>query len=56
MEVDPEYVEVSRFETSESKAQGQRADLHELLPKHLQSKEIMETDWFGDRVSLDAAF
>lgn len=55
MEADPNYVEANRFETSESKAQGQRADLLEMLPQHLQSDEIMRSGWFADRVSFPTA-
>lgn len=51
MDVDPDYVEVGRFETSETKAQGQRVDLLELLPQYLQSEEIMGSEWFTERVS-----
>lgn len=55
MEADPNYAEVNRFETSDSKAQGQRADFLELLPQFLQTMEIMQSDWFADRVSLPIA-
>lgn len=56
MAVDPEYVEANRFESLETKAQGQLADLLELLPESLKSKEVMESEWFATRVSLSAKY
>lgn len=51
VDVDPTYADSGRFDSSESKIQGQLTDLLEMLPEMLKSTVMLESEWLPERVS-----